>query len=770
MDSHTLEVLGFPRIRELLAGFCQTPLGASCAQALIPGTERDVVLAELDRTDEALRSDAEPELRGAVDITRLLERAVRGAVLEGQELRRVAATSAAVARARAFAAGRAETMPLTAVLLGRLPDVAGLVRSIERSIDEHGEVRDDATTELNRIRREARRLRNRLVDRLEQMAADNPDWFGDRPTVRRERFVLPVRIDARERIAGVVHESSGSGQTLFIEPMETVSEQNRLAELRGEETGEVARVLRGLTEQVSEAASELRSGLELLAEADLLFARVRLARRFRCVRPEIAGDGRFRLVGGRHPLLALAQEQVVPLDFELPDGVRVVLISGPNAGGKTVVLKTVGLLCLMLSAGLFVPAYEGTRLPLCSRVLADIGDEQSLEGNLSSFTAHLRRLREFLESADQGSLVLLDEIGASTAPEEGTALAISVLEELRDSGVTAIATSHFGGLKLLVQESDGMANGAMGFSHGLPTYRLNLGIPGESSAFDTAARVGLPSRILARARQRMGPGWLDLSERLQALNEEFEQSRAARRAAVEDERQARRMRTVYEEKLKQLRQQEAEARERVRSEREVLLRRTRREIENLVRNIREGQAERDDIVRAKRYVEQELEQTTSAAPPEPEDAAIELEPGDVVESRLFRRQGEIVEITGEQATVAFGNVRVQVRLGDLTRLRADTRRDSEPTAVDSPEYRFEPRLNLRGMRAEEADLAVQGFIDEASACGATELEIVHGKGTGALQSLVWQSLRCDRRIESFQFAAQRDGGSGVTLVRLRATA
>ncbi len=769
MDSRTLEVLGLPRIRAKLAGCCRTPFGRRLAEGLVPDTDSGRVTAELDRLQELLALGDEPDLAGAEDVHAIADRASSGSVLDGAELLRVKTTCAAIRRCRQFLLLQRERAPLVWQTGCQLVEQPEFEAAVDKALDETGEVLDTATPELRKIRREMRRQRNRLVVRLERMTAEHPDWFGDRPAVRRGRFVLPVRVEARDRMQGVIHESSATGHTLFIEPLETVTDQNALVELRGDEVEQVARVMRSLSEKVAACSDALKASLEVLAGIDLLLAKRRFALEYECTRPEIAGRGELELVKGRHPLLR-GKSAVVPLDFKLPDDATVVLVSGPNAGGKTVAIKTLGLLSLMLGCGMSIPAGDGTRLPLFTGVFADIGDEQSLDADLSSFTAHLTRLKCFLEQADEDSLVLLDEIGSSTAPEEGAALAIAVLETLRDRGVRTIATSHFGSLKILVQEEAGMANAAMGFRDGRPTYRLMMGVPGESSAFDIAAGVGLPSELLDRAKARMEPGWLDLSERLNVLNQELEQASTSRRAADEDERRARRVRIVYEEKLAGVKRQEAAEQERLRVEREALLKSTRREIENLVRGIRESQAEHEDIVKAKRFIESELEQVADV----PEEMREEAESdcfavGDVVESRLFRRCGQVVEVDRHNVTVAFGQIRVQVAPRDLDRVNTGVKPPEETRVECSESYHFNPRLDIRGMTVEEADLAVGGFLDEAGASGTRELVILHGKGTGALQSLVRDCLRRDGRVAAFRFAAGNEGGSGVTLVELKGT-
>jgi DNA mismatch repair protein MutS2 len=465
-----------------------------------------------------------------------------------------------------------------------------------------------------------------------------------------------------------------------------------------------------------------------------------------------------------------------------PDEAQVVLISGPNAGGKTVVLKTVGLLALMFNAGMYLPAASGTRMPVFGKVFADIGDEQSLDSDLSSFTAHVGRLKEILDRADAESLVLIDEIGSSTAPEEGAALAVAVLEALRDRGVKSVVTTHFGALKVFAQDEPGMANAAMEWGmeegekgkgemakgRGGPTYRLKMGFPGESSAFEIAAGAGLPAKIIERARTRIGREWLDMGAKLRSLDDELHKARVARSAAELEQRRAATLRQDYDARLGEARLEAKAARERLRAEEDRFLREKRREIENLVRQIKEQKASHESVVAAKQYVEQALAQvaTESEEPELPGPAPEGLKPGDSVESHTFRRQGVVVETGENRATVAFGQIKVELAVADL-RLVEPAEVKQEPELVSAEPYNFDTRLSVRGMSREEADDAVMKFLDEARMVGSAELTIVHGKGGGVLRRALWDMLRKDSRVEAYSLAEAAAGGSGVTVVKLK---
>lgn len=796
MDSHTLEVLGFTRVREILAGLCQTDMGRERALAIEPAADVEQVAAELDRLDEVVSLGDEPPLAEVKDIRPLLEQLRAAGLLTGEELLRVHLACTGIRKCREFFAHQREDAVKVRLLVRDLVPQPALERGIDEAIDEAGAVRDSATPELADIRRRLRSLRNSLVRKLERMAADNPGWFGGIPTVRGGRFVLPLLLEHRAGVPGVVHGSSGSGSTLFVEPLSFVSDGNELQELQDAEAEEVARILRGLSRLVAEHVPELSAALVVTGALDVLVAKRRFASRFDCRRPELAADGELELVKARHPLLLHRKVNVVPLNLRFPDEAQVVLISGPNAGGKTVVLKTVGLLSLMLNAGMHVPAAGGSRMPVFGKVFADIGDEQSLDSDLSSFTAHVGRLKEILDKADARSLVLIDEIGSSTAPEEGAALAVGVLEALRDRGVKSVVTTHFGALKMFAQDEPGMANAAMEWgraedgrsqkSEGRmqnaevtgpeaerrhragPTYRLRMGFPGESSAFEIAAGAGLPAEIIERARTRIGREWLDMGVKLRSLDEELQKARVARSAAELGQRQAEKLRQEYDTRLREARLEAKSAGERLRAEEERFLREKRREIENLVRQIREQKASHESVVAAKQRVEQALVEVG----PEPEEPELPgsvpegLKPGDSVESHTFRRQGVVVETSENRATVVFGHIKVELAVADL-RLLEPAEVKPEPELVSAEPYSFDTRLSVRGMSREEADDAVTKFLDEARMVGSAELTIVHGKGGGVLRRALWDMLRKDSRIEAFNLAEAAAGGSGVTVVKLK---
>ncbi|MCL6465836.1 MAG: endonuclease MutS2 [candidate division WOR-3 bacterium] len=766
MDRETLEALDFPRVWGIIVDLCQTELGKEKARQAGPFLDRDAVQKRLDQLEEIINFAGEPSLAGVRNIRVVVDHAKAGAMLSADELLSVRATCRCLAECQDFFRKNQKHIVHLGSIASGITAIPVLERAIERAIDDSGAVRDTASPRLKELRDEMRSRRNSLVDRLERMIEENPDWFEGPVMVRRERFVLPVKLEYRNQVSGVVHGVSSSGQTVFIEPMESIVEQNYLQELRDAETEEVNRILRELSGLVAHHHQELNTGMEMVAELDFLLAKRRFSTTFGCTRPMLSADGTLALVQARHPLLVLHKKEVVPLDFFVPDRTVVVLISGPNAGGKTVVLKTLGICALLLKSGMFIPAATGTKLPWWEQVFADIGDEQSLETHRSSFTAHLLRLKEILAYAGGNSLVLIDEIGAATAPEEGTALAIAVLEELRHRGLITVATTHFNSLKMFVQNEPGMSNAAMEFRNG-PTYRLIMGVPGESSAFEIAEQMGLPPRLLERARMFLGKEWLDLSAKLRAVEEELHKLRIERQQIEMERSQASELIATYQKRHAEFEKWRQQEERHIQEEKERILKEARRQVENLVRELRERNADRQSVVNVKKFIEDnlaELKKDSASV----ENTAGEVKPefaiGDLVESKIFRRRGRVTEIKGNDVVVAFGQVKMTVPAETLVIVKQNL---AETSILQMDEFEFVPRLNIRGMTREEAEEALDQFLAEAEAAGAKELSILHGKGTGTLRQMLWRRLRKDQRVSEVRFAEPREGGMGVTLVRLR---
>jgi DNA mismatch repair protein MutS2 len=778
---HDLITLEWPKIRERLAAYTAFPWSAEKARALRPSADPAEVLARLAETEEARQLLArEPgfDLGGVRDLRPHLEAARHGATLSPADLLALWETLQTARRARRTLLRRSGEWPHLARHAARMQEFPELEEEIARCLDEAGEVKDEASPALRALRAEIRRLTQEIQSRLQAYLAD-PRYapYLQEPliTLRGDRFVIPVKAEHRGKIPGLVHDVSASGATLFIEPLPVVELGNRLRAARAQEEKEIARILAALSAAVGARAEEIRATLEAVADLDLALAKARYAIDLRAERPEIVPwpeepperrtQSPLWLRQARHPLLD--PQRVVPIDITPDPATFMLILTGPNTGGKTVTLKTVGLLAIMAQSGLHIPAAEGSRLPVFDGIYADIGDEQSIEQNLSTFSAHLTNILGFLEKATARSLVLLDELGAGTDPMEGAALARALLEHFHERRATTLVATHFPELKLWAQTTPGAVNASVEFDPETlaPTYRVRIGLPGRSNAFLIARRLGMPEALIARAQRYVSPEAL----RLEALLTEAERLRAEAARAWEEAEQARAAARALE----------AEWRERIariEAERERLLREAREQIEAL---LREAQEEVERVRRQVRRIHQaeveaarqrlealrararSLRTSPPAAPEAPAEPAFAI--GDRVWVRPLQAEGEILHIEGEEADVQVGRWRLRMPLADLERRDRPT---PPPAAAPSPPppAGVALDLDLRGMRVEDALPVLEKFLDDAFLAGMPFVRIIHGKGTGALRRAVRERLKGHPHVEAFE-PTPDDGATVVRLAR-----
>ncbi len=739
-----LEVLEFPRIRALLAEKAQTSLGTEQALGLRP-LSREEAERRHQLTQEAL---AYPyALPPAGELREAYRRARAGARLSGPELLKAAS---ALREAMDL---KAELLPLQNALSGvaeGIGDHRAFLLRVDKALDEEGGVRDEASPRLAQIRRELRPLRQQILDRLYALMDRHREAIQDRfVTLRRDRYCIPVRAGMGQKVPGLLLDESESGATLFIEPLSVVKLNNRLQALRLQEEEEVNRILRELSERLAEDEG-VPGTLEALALLDLVQAQAALARELGLSRPRF-GE-RYQLEEAFHPLI----QNPVRNSFTLDETTRLILISGPNMGGKTALLKTLGLAVLMAQSGLFVAAKRAL-LAWPDRVFADIGDEQSLQESLSTFAGHLRRLKEMLEGATERSLVLIDELGSGTDPEEGAALSQAILEALLQRGVKGMVTTHLSPLKAFAQGQEGILNASMRFDlEGLrPTYELVLGVPGRSYALAIARRLSLPEGILARAEallpegsrlegllERLEGQRLELERERRRLQEELARAEALRRQLEEREaryaeERAERMRALEEEVRQQLLKVEAEL----------------KALKEKARTEGKRDALRELMVLRERYAKK--------APPPPPPPG--LAPGQMVEVPSLGKRGRVLELRGEEALVQVGPLKMSLKAKELKPLPEE----AAPKPLLAKPRREVREVDLRGLTVEEALLEVDQALAEAQALGLPTLRLLHGKGTGALRQAIRDYLRRDKRVEGFADAPPHEGGHGVTVVALR---
>ena len=795
-DAGTLRALEFAAIVEQLAALTAFSPSRELAEAGLPSADPVVVGLWQDQTDEAARlleEQAQAGVGGARDVRPAIGRARRGGRLTAPDLLDVAETCRATGLfAARLAIWRGRHL---AELRDELDDAPALRERIERSVDESGEVLDSASGELAAIRKRLRTAQDRVRERLNAMlrASDMAGVIGEAiVTVRAGRYVIPIRAEAKGRVKGIVHDQSASGATLFVEPLSVVELNNTWTQAALDEAREVERILDELSRAVEARADQLAASLDALARADLWMARARLGNEMDAVRPAVATDA-VELLSARHPLLGPG---AVPIDLRLGErfGYRAMVVTGPNTGGKTVSLKTLGLLVLMHQAGLRVPAADGARLPVFRRVMADIGDEQSIAQSLSTFSSHLRNVVRFVAAADESSLVLLDEVGAGTDPTEGSALAMAIVERLLAAGATVAATTHYAELKTFAQEHPLVTNASVAFDVATlrPTYRLEIGLPGKSQAFAIAERLGLPGEILADARSRLASEHVTMEETLAALARaeeertvELAEARRARQAAEEERGLARsgvgRARREAAEMLADARRAADELL--ARAEREVA--EVRRELTRQ-RNLAGARARSTPSGPSAAF--DELAERASRAradvarvrPAGEDDQPLPVAP-ETVQPRvgLWGRSvtlgsvGRIVEVSGRtgRVTLETDGPRVVVPADDVE-VVAEPIRGPSPRDVEADDLRrraaarISPRLDLRGERVEAALEQLSAYLDEALLAGLDEAVILHGAGTGALRRAVREYLADHPRVRSTRPGRKEEGGDQATVAEL----
>ncbi len=796
MDAKSLNTLELPKILARLADYANFSASKALALALTPTSDLAGVQRRQKETTEArdlLDLKSTLSIAGARDIRGLVRRAVIGAVLEPKEYLDILATLQSGRALRTTIARLADRFPVLNSIIGRFADCPALEREIVRCIDERGDVQDDASPALRRIRGELRRSHDRLISKLNDMisSSDVSDTLQDPIiTMRGDRYVFPIRSDMKGRFRGIVHDQSASGATVFMEPLATVELNNRWRTLQIEEQQEIVRILRRLSELVARSAVELDGDVEALAGLDLAFAKANYSAAIRGVEPELRdihqevkpqGDAEPRpasyplyLRNARHPLLS---GNVVPITLYFGGDVSALVITGPNTGGKTVALKTVGLLCLMAQSGLHIPAGEGSALPVFESIFADIGDEQSIEQSLSTFSSHLKMIIHVLAEADDDSLVLLDELGAGTDPVEGSALALAILQHLLHRHIMTLVATHYAELKAWAYTTAGVQNASVEFDVETlsPTYRLNIGLPGRSNALAIASRLGLMAEIIEAARQMISPSQMQMESLLLEIQRD-RTAAAEERVALEGEREAAarlrheiaaERRSIDEERRRIL----AEAR--VKAEEELQDVRTR--LRRLMTEAGSG--------RSRAQVSQALQQIKEVAdslPAAPGTSALpglapgetlggSLSVGDTVWIPSLQLTGEVVAGPDQQniLDVQVGSFKTKMAASDLEK-RATARRVEAPQmrVALNPQPDTSIQIDLRGWRAEEVEPALDRYLNDAYLAGLPFVRIVHGKGTGVLRQVVREIVARHSLVKSARSGEGGEGGEGVTVATL----
>jgi DNA mismatch repair protein MutS2 len=790
VEATSAQTLEFETLRALLGRYIASPLGRTELELIQPGTDRALLEEELAEAQEAiqyLRNAAAPKTAGAKSAAKIdfgglpnlsdtiHKLRIEGASLEPKELYDVILLLNRAADAKSIlhhAADRFLRLGSRGAAIGEFRE---LLRVIDGKILPDGSVADNASVALNRLRRDIDRQKRNIQESLERFLRAHKDdgiLQEEIVTIRNERFVVPVISGQRRKMEGVIHGASSSGHTLFVEPLETIDLNNELVRLTEEELREVYRILRELTENLRSHAPAIRQTLEIMSRLDLVFAKGKFAIDFDCVIPRF-GD-RLALVDARHPLLQdvlrKRGKRVAPISLTLDSACKTLLISGPNAGGKTVTLKTIGLIVLMAQSGVPVPC-SSAELPIFDQILADIGDKQSIQESLSTFSAHMSHIREMALDVTPDSLVLLDEIGSATDPEEGGALGVALVDHFRSSGAYTLATTHLLALKIYGANTRSVLNASMGFDESTlePTYELRLGLPGKSAGLDIAMRLGMPDHIMKRARASLSNHELDISRFLAELHARMETTRV-----LEEELRAERDALAERERklLEQVAKREAaklqELEDKYEEAAAAFEARANRTLEDL--------SEKTALRKVAQVKREFREQFTAAVIPKEANpskpAAARIEAGVRVRLKDIREPATVLRVLSDgRIEVQAGFMKMQVSTGDVQEVVAGNAPSKLPVGV---RYQSGPQLNpvsqelnVIGERAEEARDRVEKFLDEAVMATASRVRIVHGHGMGILKKMIGEVLSTNPHVEKHYPATQAEGGTGATIAELK---
>lgn len=773
MDNTTLEILEYPAVLKEIAGFAMTPPGRGKVLRCVPLPDPAAVEEAFGEFREGLdivKSAGSLPLGGVEDISPFFARLEpEGAYLLAEDLMLVRGNLHAAKRLRALLAlAFSRQYPSISAMIEAVSSQKELLSSLERILDDKGEMKDDASPELARIRRSIRSGRERARSILDGLTADKnmSDEFlqEDFITIREDRYVLCIKAGMQGAFKGVIHGKSGSGAAYFIEPMELVELNNKVAVLKKEEKAEEIEILKGATREVAGQKEALLSDLFIFGSLDSIQAKALFALEAGAVAPVVRQDGRVRLRNARHPLLILKEKRggppVVQVDVIIPEGCKVLVVSGANTGGKTVALKTLGLLTLMALSGIPVPAEEGSEATFFSSVFADIGDRQDIIASLSTFSAHIKRMCEFLDDAGESSLVLIDEIGAGTDPAEGGAFALAALETLREKGATVVVTTHLNVLKAHAQTDPASMNASVEFDESTwrPLYQLRYGVPGPSLGLSIARSLGVPSAIIERARKNLADREGAFIESVRALEREKDEMAALKA------------------RLAELEQRRAEAVERLRADRAVILEKARVKVGGIVKEAKDElrgiieklKQEKPSIGPGKAVIG--IERSGAAALERLGERPSTYRPsiGDKVAITGTATKGMVVSVDtdGKRAELSVGSLKVWAPWNKLKK-RGENDIISRAGSYGAPGVEAATTINIIGMRADEAMPVVIRFLDNAFAAGLSMVEIIHGVGAGVLSKAVGEYLKKNPQVKSFSHGGPSPGGAGVTVVEFK---
>ncbi len=785
IDEHTLQTLEFEKIISLISGKCLTPYGKEEVEVMQPLFDRQEIerrQTEISQMKDIINFGLAFPLYRLEDCRELLaESQVEGIYLDPKEILSILElVEVSIDLYRYDKDGR-EKFPAVAEYLARIRAFPELKTEIRRILDEEGQIKDSASSALRKIRLELAESKQKIMARLERILATHrkqEGWQDDVITMRNGRYVIPIPTNRYRSGSGILHDRSQSGATLYVEPEQTVELNNRINLLMQEERLEIERILRALTGEIASRADAMLENTKIIGKLDALYACATFSNLIRGNQPVIADTPTFSLVEARHPLLIVQfsdVDKVVPTTLSLDDTRRAILVTGPNTGGKTVTLKTIGLSILMAQSGLHISADKSSTVGIFENLFADIGDEQSIELSLSTFSSHLKNIVHGLHHADERTLLLFDEIGAGTDPKEGSALAEAIILYVVRKGAKLVATTHYSQLKMLATEYPEIENASLEFDREtlMPTYRLHVGIPGSSYAVEIASRLGLPEEVCRRASELVGQGEKSLDALIASLEAELRRLKEDRTELTERLEKAKQLEELYRVRTEHLSSQVQEEKEKALAETTQFLDQTRREIEKLVADIRRTQASKKSVKEFHRRLRSRQEKIHALQKDVRGgriDDGVTFHRGDTVEILSLQKQGEIETLLGDdRAKVKIGSILTTVELRNLRKITAPEKKEPRPAirssySLDETER---PEIHLRGLTVEEALEKLEKFLDRAVLAGFRQVYIIHGKGTGTLRRVLTQYLKNHPEVVSLRLGDWNEGGVGVTIAKLR---
>ncbi|MCI2062259.1 MAG: endonuclease MutS2 [Eubacteriaceae bacterium] len=790
MNAKAIRVLEYDKIINMLSDQAGSEMTKKIISELQPSNDIRIVRDTLDETTEAvslITHKGPLPLGNFYDIGDFLELTKKGGSLNMGQLLRILYNLSVARSVTAYMKGDIPELPILESITEVVAVFKDLEEDIDRCIISEDEMADNASSELRTIRRSIQRQNEAIKVRMDHIVnseANRPMLQDSIVTMRDGRYVIPVKAEHKAKFPGIVHDQSQTGATVFIEPQAIVNLNNELRELEIAEKKEIDRILADLSARVAEHYASLKNNQELLVQLDLIMAKGKLASVQQAEMPEVSEKGELDLKLARHPLID--QKKVVPIDVRCGKEFTSLIITGPNTGGKTVTLKTVGLLCMMAQTGLHIPASSGSRIPVFDDVFADIGDEQSIEQSLSTFSSHMTNIVEIVENARPGTLTLLDELGAGTDPAEGAALAISILEDLRKKGATVLATTHYTELKKYALTEDGVENASMEFDVETlsPTYKLSIGLPGKSNAFEISKKLGLPGELIDRSKMLMDTGDIEFEDVIASIDKDRKLAEEERDEAIrlniamkkEQEEWQKKQRALEEKQENILNDAKRQAREIISEAKEVSKEvqedlRELSKIESLGERNKKFDADRKKIKDAAGRYREKFIKEVNDNPVSVEDIKI----GDRVKVMTLNENGEIISLPDDRGKVSVqvGPLKVRVDTGDLKLiLEGKEARKRHASASYGNMYRIKAKsvpiqVDVRGQNLDEALVNVEKYLDDVFMAGVETVTIIHGRGEGILKKGIHDLLKKSRRVESFRKGGYNEGGEGVTIVTMK---